>query len=150
MEQNYFALRSPRAKRVCVGGREILRVYVPQVLGESCAAEHFRSLCEILEQHALSELAKSAKIEFEACHAQHADFLPHFVRVDVDFFEKAMRLYIELSYSHIQGKETLFLYRLPTFWSKEGALQYRSMGRAAKIARNAARAVGQAREKNEL
>lgn len=150
MEQNYFALRSPRAKCVCVGGREILRVYAPQVLGESCAAEHFRSLCEILEQHALSELAKSAKIEFEACHAQHADFLPHFVRVDVDFFEKAMRLYIELSYSHIQGKETLFLYRLPTFWSKDGALQYRKARSGAKKERIFAGVDGQARKKRKM
>ena len=147
MEENCFAVSSPRAKRVCVGGREILRVYVPQVLGESCAAAHFRSLCESLEQHALSELSAVAKTQFEAHRAQHADFLPHFVRVDLDFFVRGARLCIELSYLHTQGKETLFLYRLPTFWSNDGALQYRKARSGAKKERIFAGADGQTRKK---
>ena len=150
MSNECFALGAPRVRSVRVGGREILRFYAPRVLGESCAAEHFRVLCEILEQYALCDLAEAAKTEFEAGLVRNAVFLSHFVRVDISFFEKHARLCIELSYSHTNGKETFFLYRLPTFWSKEGALQYRSMGRAAKIARNAARAVGQARGKTEL
>ena len=150
MDNGCFALGAPRVRSVRVGGREILRFYAPRVLGESCAAEHFRALCEILEQYALCDLAEAAKTEFEAGLARNVVFLSHFVRVDISFFEKHARLCIELSYSHTKGKETLFLYRLPTFWSADGALQYRGVGRNAKKTRNAAGGVGQAREKFKL
>ena len=88
MESSCLMIGSKKVRTVREGGRELLRFYAPQVLGECRAAEHFRALCDILEQYALREVAEGAKREFADARAHSEIFLPHRVCVEIFFCVK--------------------------------------------------------------
>ena len=108
------------------GGREVLRVFVPTLVGESAAVKHMSSLVVALEEYAERVLLP------KACHALDVAtksgcgyaFLPHRYRINLRE-EDSIRGVMLVLETILDAQGERDERRLVSCWTKDGAFQKR-------------------------